>query len=319
MLIDEVTIRVKAGDGGRGAVAFDKNKGAIGPTGGRGGDGGNVFLEGVSDLSALNAYRNRKDWEAGNGEHGRGQFRDGHTGKDIVLKVPIGTVVHNLTDKTDKEIIGVGERMMIAEGGHGGKGNFLFRSPRNTSPERFQEGLPGARATLLLELKYIADVGLIGLPNAGKSSMLNEITNARAKVANYPFTTLEPNLGTYGKLIIADIPGLIEGASDGRGLGDRFLRHIERTRMLFHFIPADSPNPEKDYRLIRTELGAHHPDLLKKPERVFLTKSDAVSKDELAKKLRALRVKHRNIIALSIYDPESIERMTRILDEIKKG
>ena len=246
MLIDDVTIRVRAGNGGRGAVAFDKNKMALGPAGGSGGNGGRIYFEGVSDLGALNQFRYKKELTAENGEGGKGQFNDGPDGKNLILKVPVGTVIHNLTTETNQEIIKIGEKIIAAKGGLGGKGNFLFRSPRNTSPRRFQPGLPGEEAALRLELKLIADVGLVGFPNVGKSSLLNELTKAKAKVANYPFTTLEPNLGVYYELILADIPGLIEGASSGKGLGIKFLRHIERTRILFHLISAESTNPKND-------------------------------------------------------------------------
>ncbi len=259
MLIDDVTIKVKAGAGGRGAVAFDKNKMAIGPAGGSGGNGGNVICEGVSDLSALNHFRHKKDLNAKNGEDGRSQFRDGTTSEDLILHVPVGTVIHNLETAsassaqagTDQEITKIGQRILVAKGGHGGKGNFLFRGPKSTSPKRFQFGLPGETAALRLELKLIADVGLIGYPNVGKSSLLNELTRAQSKVANYAFTTLEPNLGTFYELILADLPGLIEGASHGKGLGIKFLRHVERTKILFHLLSAESENLVKYYKAIR--------------------------------------------------------------------
>ena len=267
MLIDDVIIKISAGDGGRGAVAFNKNIMSLGPTGGSGGNGGSIYIEGVSDLSALSQFRYKKDIKAENGGQGRGQFRDGPNGKDLFLKVPVGTVIQIvLPQKTKgipftKEVLKVGERVLIAEGGHGGKGNFLFRGPKNTSPKQFQEGLPGEHFTVRMELKLIADVGLIGLPNAGKSSLLNELTASQSKVANYPFTTLEPNLGVYFDLILADIPGLIEGASSGKGLGVKFLRHIERTKILFHLISAESENPSKDYKIIKKELTKYSKEL----------------------------------------------------------
>ena len=280
MIIDDVIIKVKAGDGGRGAVAFNKNAMSLGPTGGSGGNGGNIYLESVSDLSALNQFRNKKDLVAKNGENGRDQFRDGISVKDLIFKVPVGTVINNLTSGATQEIIKIGERALVAQGGHGGKGNFLFRSPRNTSPKRFQFGLPGEYNTLHLELKLIADVGFVGLPNAGKSSLLNELTGARSKVANYPFTTLEPNLGAYYDLILADIPGLIEGASHGKGLGIKFLKHIERTKILFHFISAESKNLTLDCKTIRKELGAYNKELLEKEEYLFISKSDTASQSK---------------------------------------
>jgi len=318
MLIDDVIIKVEAGDGGRGAVAFDQNKMAIGPTGARGGNGGSIFMEGVSNLSMLKQFRFKKKLAAGNGEHGRSQFRDGHAGKDLILKVPIGTVIHNLENGSQKEITAVGEKILAAEGGRGGKGNFMFRSPHNTSPRQFQEGLPGEKITLRLELKLIADIGLIGFPNAGKSSLLNELTNAKSKVANYPFTTLEPHLGTYYELIIADIPGLIENASQGKGLGIKFLKHVERTSILFHLISSESENPEGEYMATRKELGAYNPDLLKKKEYLFLSKSDLPDKGGLKKKLAGLKKLNSSVIPISIHDSDSLEEIKKILNSIQK-
>lgn len=318
MLIDDVAISVAAGDGGRGAVAFDKNKMSIGPAGGRGGDGGSIYCEGVSDLSALRQFRFKKKLEAKNGENGRGQFIDGRTGEDLTLKVPVGTVIHNLDSGTNQEITHVGEKILVAKGGHGGKGNFHFRAPHRTSPRLFQEGLPGEKFKLRLELKLIADVGLIGFPNAGKSSLLNELTKAKSKVANYPFTTLEPNLGVYYELILADIPGLIEKASEGKGLGIKFLKHVERTLILFHLISADSENPAKDHAVIHKELEAYNPALLDKKEYLFLSKSDLVSEAELKKKLVALKKINPSVIPISIHDSDSLEKVKKILNAIKK-
>lgn len=318
MLIDDITIKIAAGNGGRGAVAFNKNLMSLGPAGGNGGNGGSVHLEGVSDLSALNQFRFKKDIRAKNGEDGRSQFRDGSAGEDLVLKVPVGTVVHNLISGADAEIVKIGERILVAKGGHGGKGNFLFRGPKNTSPTRFQEGLPGESFALRLELKLIADAGFVGLPNVGKSSLLNELTRAKAKVANYPFTTLEPNLGVYYELILADIPGLIEGASYGKGLGIKFLRHIERTKMLFHFVSAESSHPVKDYRTIRRELGLYNKELLKKKEYLFLSKSDMIPPKEAKRKIALLKKYNRHITPISIYDMESLDKVKKMLNELIK-
>ncbi|MDE2000991.1 MAG: GTPase ObgE [Patescibacteria group bacterium] len=316
MLIDDVTIEIHAGDGGRGAVAFDKNKMALGPAGGTGGDGGDIFFEGVSDLSALHQFRHRKLMAAKRGEDGRGQFVDGKTAEDLTLKIPVGTVIHNLDTGTDTEITRIGERILAAKGGHGGKGNYLFRSSKNTSPKRFQFGLPGEKWNVRLELKLIADIGLIGLPNAGKSSLLNELTGAKSKVANYPFTTLEPSLGVFYDLILADIPGLIEGASAGRGLGVKFLRHVERTRILFHLVSAESENPADDYKTIRAELGSYNKAMLKKKEYLFLSKSDVIDAPTLKKKLAQLKKLNPSAAPLSIYDPDAIEHVRKILQTI---
>jgi GTP-binding protein len=317
MLIDDVKVRISAGHGGAGKVAFNKNMMSLGPAGGSGGKGGSVYAEGVSDLSALGQFRFKKEFPAEDGRAGRDQFRDGHDGKDLILKVPVGTIAHNLTTGNDFEIDHVGERVLLAKGGNGGKGNFLFRSSRNTTPKQSQPGLPGESFEFRLELKFIADVGFVGLPNVGKSSLLNELTNAKSKVANYAFTTLEPNLGTYYELILADIPGLIEGSSEGKGLGTRFLRHIERTRTLFHFISAESPTPAADYKTIRAELGAYSKALLKKPEHLFLTKSDVVDEKTLKATLAKLKKIDPKVIAISIIDDESIKNVQKLLNTIQ--
>lgn len=313
MLIDDVTITVRAGKGGDGIVSFNKAKMSLGPTGGSGGTGGSVYLEGVSNLDALHQFRFHKDLAADDGQEGKMRLNDGAGGKDLVLKVPVGTVIHDLTYGRTREIVRVGERVLAAKGGRGGKGNFLFRSSTNTTPEEFERGAPGDKAELRLELKLIADVGLIGFPNAGKSSLLNELTNASAKVANYPFTTLEPNLGVYQDLILADIPGLIEQASVGKGLGTKFLRHIERTRVLCHVISAESKDPARDYRVIREELAKHSPALLTKREYVLLSKSDTLDMPEVEQKLTLLKKINPSAMAVSIHDSESLARLEKLL------
>lgn len=318
MLIDEVQIKVKGGKGGNGCVAFQKNLKSLGPTGASGGNGAGVIFEGASDLSLLGQFRYKKEIKGPNGKDGRSQFRDGETPDDLVLKVPVGTVIYNLDTSAVYEIIKIGQKITVASGGHGGKGNFLFRSPINTSPEEFQEGLLGEEYDLRLELKMIADVGFVGLPNVGKSSLLNELTKANVKVANYPFTTLEPNLGVYYELILADIPGLIEGASSGKGLGDKFLRHIERTNMIFHFISSESQDIKKDYGVIRKELGDYNKDLLEKPEYLFLTKSDMLDPVELNKKLKILEKINKNALAISVYDWDSLGKVKIILNKIQE-
>jgi GTPase len=317
MLIDDVKIKIKAGDGGRGAVAFDKNKLALGPAGGSGGSGGSIYFEGVSDLSALLQFKHKKVLVAQNGENGKPQFNDGKDGEDLVLKVPVGTVIHNLDTDIKQEITKTGEQILAAKGGNGGKGNFLFRSPKNTSPRRFQEGLLGEQFNIRLELKLIAYVGLIGLPNAGKSSLLNELTKAKAKVANYPFTTLEPNLGVYYELILADIPGLIEGASENKGLGIKFLRHIERTKILFHLVSAESENPEKDYKIVRKEIKNYSAELAEKPEYLFLSKTDMVTSEKVKKKLSALKKFNKKTLPISIHNWDSLEKVKEMLNKMK--
>jgi len=318
MLIDDVKIKVKAGDGGRGAAAFSHTKMTLGPTGGNGGHGGNVYFEGVSDIGALRQFQFKKELCANNGKNGKTSLNDGADGEDLILKVPVGTVIHNLSIGEDVEIIKIGQKVLIAKGGKGGKGNFKFRSSVNTSPEQFQPGLPGEEFDLRLELKLIADVGLIGLPNVGKSSLLNELTNAKSRVANYNFTTLEPNLGVYYELILADIPGLIEGASEGKGLGIKFLKHVERTKILFHLISAESENPVKDYKTIRRELGAYSQALLEKPEYIFISKSDMVLPGEIRKKLTALKKVKISVLVFSVIDDKSLEKIEEILRDIIK-
>ena len=318
MFIDDVKIKIKAGDGGRGVVAFNRTKMSLGPTGGNGGNGGNIYLEGVSDISALAQFRYKKELVAKNGENGKSSLNDGETGEDLILKVPIGTVVHNLSTKEDSEIISIGQRLLVAKGGLGGYGNFVFRSSTNTTPRQATDGSEGEERILRLEIKLIADVGFVGLPNVGKSSLLNELTNAQSKVANYPFTTLTPNLGTYYELILADIPGLIEGASGGKGLGIKFLRHIERTKTLFHFISSESTDPVKDYQIIRNELSVYNKKLFEKPEYTFLTKTDLFDKKEITKKVNRLKRINKEIIPISIIDDESIKKVEVILRKVIK-
>ena len=318
MLIDDVKIKVKAGRGGDGAVAFNNVKMALGPTGADGGNGGSVYFEGVADLGALAQFRYKKEVAAPDGRRGKAQCNDGANGDDLILRVPVGTIVHNLSNGEDYEIVSIGQRLLVVKGGRGGKGNYKFRSSVNTSPTEFQKGLKGEKCELRLELKLIADVGFIGLPNIGKSSLLNQVTHAKSKVANYPFTTLEPNLGVYYELILADIPGLIEGASDGKGLGIKFLRHIERTKTLFHFISAESAEPAKDYQIVRQELAAYNKELLAKPEYVFLSKADLLDKKEVDKKLEELKAIGKEVMAISVIDDAALSRVEELLREIIK-
>ena len=317
MLIDDVTIRIKAGHGGRGAVAFNKNKMMVGPVGGNGGNGGSIYFEGVSDLSALAQFRNKKEINAENGGDGRGDFVDGPDGIDITIYLPIGTAITNLNTGEVQELIKIGDKIAIARGGYGGKGNYKYRSSLNTSPRQFQFGKPGQSFDIKLELKLIADVGLIGLPNAGKSSLLNELTEANSKVANYAFTTLEPNLGVYYELILADIPGLIEGASTGKGLGIKFLKHVERTKILFHLVSAESDSPVKDYKIVRKELKKYNKEMDKKKEYLFLSKYDMTPEKDMKKKIIALKKLNKNVIPISIHDIDTLEKVKKVLNKIK--
>ncbi|OGG55822.1 hypothetical protein A3D71_00595 [Candidatus Kaiserbacteria bacterium RIFCSPHIGHO2_02_FULL_55_20] len=317
MLIDELTIKVRAGDGGNGAVAFNKVKLSRGPTGADGGTGGSVYFEGTGDINALMVFASRQEVEAERGRDGRGQFLDGRKGEHLILKVPTGTTVTNLGTGYKQEISEAGQRVLAAGGGVGGRGNFKFRSATNTTPLEHEDGTKGDEATYKLELRLIADVGFVGLPNAGKSSLLNELTAAKSRVANYPFTTLEPHLGSYYGVILADIPGIIEGASAGKGLGVKFLKHIERTRVLFHLIDAESDDVVRDYKVIRNELQTYNPELTKKAEHVFLTKSDMVSPEEVKEKITALKKAGLKPLAISVLETESLEAVKKILNKIK--
>ncbi len=313
MLVDEVKIEVSGGKGGDGRAHFDGSKSKEGIDGGNGGDGGSVFAVGVSDLGALNQFRFKKSFHAEDGQNGGVKKMQGRNGKDIILKLPVGTIIHNLDTGEKKEILEVGDMVKLASGGKGGRGNFEFRSSRNRSPKYFEEGKEGEHFHLFLELQLIAQVGFVGLPNAGKSSMLNELTKASVKVANYRFTTLEPNLGVLNGVILADIPGLIEGASSGKGLGIKFLKHIKRTKIIIHFISSESENLIEDYNVIKNELKQYDPELVKREEYLFLTKSDLLSEDELNKKISELKNISKNILPVSIYDPESIKQVKKLI------
>jgi len=317
MLVDEVTIKLEAGAGGHGAVAFNKTRLNLGPTGADGGRGGSMYFEGVSDINALQYYSGKPVVRAEAGKDGRGQFIDGKSGPDMILKVPTGTTIVNLDTGFTKEITKVGERILAAGGGKGGRGNFKFRSSTNTSPQQSEAGTPGDVVNYKLSLRLIADVGLVGLPNAGKSSLLNELTRAKSRVANYAFTTLEPHLGAYHTLIIADIPGLIEGAHEGKGLGFKFLKHVERTKTLFHLVSAESDDPVKDYKVVRDELKAFNPALIKEDEQIFLTKSDAVDPALLKKHLSAFKKIKKTATPISILDEESMDEVKKILNKIQ--
>ncbi len=311
MFTDEVKIKVYAGRGGDGVVAFNKVKMSLGPTGGKGGNGGSVYFEGVSNLSALNKYKHKKEYYAEDGQNGKKDNSEGHRGKELVLTVPIGSVLHDLRNKRELEIVKVGQRVLVASGGIGGRGNFFFRGPSNTSPKERELGKTGEDRDFFVELRFIADIGLIGLPSAGKSSLLNELTASKAKVGNYDFTTLEPNLGVMDEIILADIPGLIEGASEGRGLGMKFLRHIQRTKVLVHCISLESVDFKKDYEIIREELKKYSKGLIAKKEIILFTKTDLISEDQIAQKIKEMQKINPQVLSVSIHDQDK-------LDELKK-
>lgn len=299
MLIDDVVITVTAGHGGTGKASFFKK--GRGPDGGNGGKGGDVYFEATTDLFALNRYSGTKNFRAVEGESGGSNKRFGHNAEDMTLLAPLGT---ELTDLDSKEVFNLTEsnqKILICRGGIGGLGNAERANSRMTTPIYAQHGIPGQVRRLHLVLKLIADFGLIGLPNAGKSSLLNELTNANAKVAAYQFTTLEPNLGVFNGKVIADIPGLIEGASMGKGLGIRFLQHIEKVPVLLHCVAGDSLDPKKDYKIVREELKKYNPELLDKKEIILRTKSDIC----IPTKLKGLPV--------SILDDSSLAALKNLL------
>ncbi len=281
LLFDEATIEVKAGNGGDGVVAFRREKFVPrgGPSGGSGGRGGDVILAVDPQLNTLIGFRRRKHFEAQRGEHGSGKDQNGHTGADVIIRVPPGTVVRDAdTREVLGDLVGRDQQLVVAHGGRGGRGNAAFKSPTHQTPRFSERGEKGAERRLRLELKLIADVGIIGEPNAGKSTFLASITAARPKIADYPFTTLMPNLGVAEvqdrTLVLADIPGLIEGAHAGAGLGDRFLRHIERTRLLIHLLDGSRPDPLADFETINRELAEFNPALAQKPQLVGFNKMD---------------------------------------------
>lgn len=319
MLIDDVTIHLSGGHGGKGKVAFNNVMMSLGPTGADGGDGGSIYFEGVSSLDSLLQFQFTKEVAAENGEDGKKQFRDGRGGKDTTLIVPTGTVITNIATGETREITKIGERLIAVKGGIGGRGNFKFRSSRNVTPREFEEGTPGEEFDYRLELKLIADVGLVGLPNAGKSSLLNTLTGANSKVANYPFTTLEPSLGVYYDVVLADIPGLIEGAASGKGLGTKFLRHIERTATLFHLVSAESDDVVRDYKIVRGELEKYSEALGKKEEHVFLSKSDSVTPEVLATQLKELKKAGIKAEPLSIIDQSEWQPVLRALEAVGRA
>ncbi len=285
MLIDEVEITVQAGRGGDGAVSFrhEKHVPRGGPDGGDGARGGSIYIKASLSTHGLATYRGTKNFKAQSGENGSGTRSSGKSGEDLYLYVPPGTRIHHLMGDSSRvvaDLINDGDEVLIAKGGHGGKGNWRFRSATNQTPREFEPGTLGVKKSLRLELQLIADVGLVGLPNAGKSTLLSVISNARPKIADYPFTTLEPNLGMVNyhddQFVVADIPGLIEGAAIGKGLGHEFLKHILRTNVIVHLLSVLDDDLEKNYQIIRKELGEFDKTLLNKPEIIVLTKIDAL-------------------------------------------
>ncbi|MTH77518.1 GTPase ObgE [Paracoccus aestuariivivens] len=293
--LDLAKVYVRSGGGGAGCVSFRREKFIEygGPDGGDGGRGGDVWAEAVEGLNTLIDFRFQQHFFANSGQHGMGSQRTGASGDDAVLRVPVGTEILDEDQETVLfDLTEPGQRVLLAKGGNGGFGNLHFKSSTNRSPRNANPGLPGIERTLWLRLKLIADAGLLGLPNAGKSTFLSAVSNARPKIADYPFTTLHPNLGVVGvdahEFVIADIPGLIEGASEGRGLGDQFLGHVERSRVLLHLIDGTADDVAVDARTILNELAAYSPELARKPRVTALNKIDAMDAETIAEKRAAL-------------------------------
>ncbi len=315
--VDEVQIHISAGKGGDGVVRWhrEKFKPEGGPAGGNGGKGGDVYALAVSDLSYLENYRHEKNFTAEHGDPGGNNSCEGKNGEDLVLKFPVGSVIKNLTTEQNIHLETIGQRELLLLGGRGGLGNEHFKSSTNRSPEESTPGKIGDQSHFYIELQLFADIGLVGLPSAGKSTLLNALTNAKSKVAEYHFTTLEPHLGVLaGGAILADIPGLIEGASEGKGLGIQFLRHIKRTKVLAHVVPADSEDIVSAYATIRTELKNYGEGLFEKEEIIILSKSDTVSPEELEEKKKLLE-KHtsKSVITISAYDSEALKDLQDVL------
>ena len=318
--IDEAVIHVKAGDGGNGSAAFRREDGVPrgGPSGGDGGNGGSVIVVADSHLSSLLDYKYKRHYKADRGEDGRNKDQYGAAGVDLTLKVPVGTVIYDV--ETGEPLVDLdedGAKYVLAQGGVGGKGNIHFKTPWNQAPRTAEPGTPGEERTVRLELKLLADVGLLGFPNVGKSTFISHVSRARPKVADYPFTTLVPNLGVVRlsddrTFVIADIPGLIEGASEGAGLGHQFLRHVERCRVLLHIVEATfttgpDRTPLEDFEVINRELAHYAPDLATKPQVVVLNKIDAIDPKDVAEYRREFEEQGIELLSMSAATGEGID------------
>jgi len=334
MFIDEAKIRVKAGDGGNGCVAFRREKFVPrgGPSGGDGGNGGDVIMESSERHNTLVHFRFNPEYKAQRGRHGEGSNKTGREGQDVLLKVPVGTILYD--DDTGEKVHDFShadERIIVAKGGRGGRGNARFATPVHRAPREHEDGRPGEERNFRLELKLLADVGLVGYPNVGKSTLISRISAARPKIADYPFTTLQPNLGVVvvGKepdeksFVVADIPGLIEGAHTGSGLGTQFLRHIERTRLLVHLVDvSDSsgrPDPVKDFEVIMGELESFGARLEEKPMLVAASKIDVANKDKLAKLKRFCKKQNLELFPISAVTGKGIDALKYAMAEKVEG
>lgn len=328
MFVDRVTVQLSAGKGGNGVVAWRREKYIPkgGPTGGNGGKGGSVILQADAEIGSLDWYRNRRILKAENGRPGGPNLQQGRGGKDLVLKVPCGTLVHDvksgelLCDLTDD-----GQEFIICRGGRGGRGNESFKTPTNQAPNKCTEGTEGESCEVELELKLIADVGLVGFPNAGKSTLIASLGNMDVKTAPYPFTTLHPNLGfiefeDYTRIYIADIPGIIEGANRNRGLGLEFLRHIERTQLLIYILDAsgiDGRNPTDDFRVLRAELESYNPEMLDRPFLVALNKIDTEESEEhIENFMDQYTLQPKSLFQISAYTGEGLPELVSAIEKL---
>ncbi|MBI2798653.1 GTPase ObgE [Candidatus Saccharibacteria bacterium] len=325
MFTDVATVKVKAGNGGNGRLSFWRTRGNPkgGPDGGDGGDGGNVVLRADHNTNTLAKYRSSKLWAATDGGQGGPSRSHGKNGGDVVLPVPPGTVIFN-GEKQVADLAADGDEAIVAFGGRGGFGNAHFKSSVRQAPKMAELGESGEAKQLKLELKLVADVGLVGLPNAGKSTLLSVISNAKPEIANYPFTTLVPNLGVVDvderSFLVADIPGLIEGASQGKGLGDEFLRHVERTRLLLHLIDINGEDLAKDYQTIQKELSGYAIDLSREPQIVVVTKCESMPKADVDKKLaefiKATKLKRTEVLCISSVAGKGVQELLRATNQM---
>lgn len=315
MQVDSVSITVKAGKGGNGAVTFLRNSQTAkgGPNGGNGGNGGSVFFRGSTHVNDLAPFRYRKSIQAENGTDGKAKNMFGANAPDTVIDLPVGTQIRDMNTGKMYTIDDTVTLIKIARGGRGGRGNKEFATPTNRTPTYAEPGKPGEERELLLDLRLIAGIGLIGLPNAGKSSLLSVLTNAKPAIGNYPFTTLSPNIGMMGKYAVADIPGLIGGASTGKGLGFRFLKHIEKTKILVHCIESTADDPLGAYETVRREFAEYNEQILHKPEIILLTKTDLVDSGRIDEYTKLLKSKNPRVYSCSVYDGKSIDKLRSIL------
>jgi len=311
MFVDEITINARAGKGGDGVVRFRhlKSKEFAGPSGGDGGRGGDVVFRAVRDLNKLYQYRNKTEFFAEDGESGKKESMEGRNGEPLIIDVPVGSIITHKGSDERWELTTEGQEISVLSGGKGGFGNERFKSSTNQAPKEATSGKPGEEGTFFIEVELVVDAGFVGFPNAGKSSLLNELTRAKRKVADYPFTTLEPGLGEMYGYILADIPGLIAGAAEGKGLGHKFLRHVKRTKILLHCVSLENENIGEAYETIRNELDKFDPTLKDKPELVILTKTDLVTEEEVAEAKRVISAKNETVYTVSIYDDESVKQL----------